>query len=484
MSTTPEMPSSGLVVVDNSSGIIAEHGHVTLQQHQQLQQQQQHHTQQQPRSTTQQVQLVSSNNDAPNNTTQHTTLLTTAAGHYITSSGEIISNGQILKFVSEEEATTLLEQQHQLHQHHIHDDQPPITTQQQMHQQTQLIGPGAAAAQHQMSQQHSQQQHTITVNSVSPKVQLVNNVVHMTKQQQQQLQQQQQHHLLHPQQQAQQQTISFVQANSKSSGNSFTYITTSPNAAASGKPNVIVPIGANAPGAWQSGQQKQTTTVVNKLMNGSVVGTVTSTYKTLGASGGGAMLPPPTPANAVVVNHVLKTTTPPAIGPLTTTATIAATPANAVSAIGNSTASKPLTAHQRAMANRQASAAATTVTMQSGNTIHLNATTGQPGNRSGPVLLTTANNAVNQQHSQHIRSVAHQQQQQIVMQPPATPQQLKTSSQMQATGTKIVRGTAAATTGAISAPFKLSCGTAGTAATPSGRGKTVEIKIKKPNSLY
>lgn len=396
MSTTPEMPSSGLVVVDNSGN--AEHGHVRLQQQQQ-----------------QQV-LVSSEDYSSNANETTTTLLTTAAGHYITSSGEIISNGQFLKFVSEEEATLLEQQHHHNHQHHhTSSDESP---QQMHHPQTHLISSGAPMS----SQPLPPPPH-------GPKVQLVNNVVHMSKPQ--------------PQQSAQ--TISFVQTTNKS-GNSFTYITTNPSKSPTA-------------GAWTAQQPKHnastaaaaaaTTTLVNKMMNGSgsiVAGASASAYKALGA-----MLPPA----STQVTHALK-----APAAATTTATPSAAAAVVASTIG-----KALTAHQRAMANRQTTASP----MPPGGTIHLNAT----GSRTlggAPVMLTTANN-----QQQHIRGVQQPPQAAvpIVMQPPALPAPQPTKSATispQGGGAKAVRGATAVKTAATIAgqsPFKINAA----AAAPTGRGE-------------
>lgn len=133
MSTTPEMPSSGLVVVEHSGTVAAavEHG--------------------QPQNMHSNEEYNHVESTAATTTT--TTLVTTSGSHYITSSGEIISNGQILKFVSEEGGALLEHQQ----QHHYHDD-----SHSQIH-----------------THYHLHQHQQITVNG--PKVQLLNNVVQLAK---------------------------------------------------------------------------------------------------------------------------------------------------------------------------------------------------------------------------------------------------------------------------------------------------------------
>lgn len=174
MSTTPEMPSSGLVVVEHSGTVataaVVEHGQP---QHMHSNDEYNH------------AELTAA-------TTTTTTLVTTTGSHYITSSGEIISNGQILKFVSEDEAALLEHQQQQ----HFHDES-----------HAQIHTHYVQTPSHQL---HQHQQ--ITVNG--PKVQLFNNVVQLAKGSG--------HH----------QTINLVPHQhhqvGKNGVNSFTYVSTTP----------------------------------------------------------------------------------------------------------------------------------------------------------------------------------------------------------------------------------------------------------------
>lgn len=172
------MPSSGIVIVENSGNAdthnIIQTQHQPQQQHHQQQQLVQHHIQ------TQQVIVNDEFINAEN-------LVASGGGHYITN--EILSNAQIIKFVSEEEAA-LIEQQQQLQDEQLY---TTITTQQH--------------------QSHQHQSHVQNISNPNSKVHVISNVTIVSK----------------AQHQPQPHTISFV--NSKhipSSGNmvNATYIST------------------------------------------------------------------------------------------------------------------------------------------------------------------------------------------------------------------------------------------------------------------
>lgn len=213
-----EMPSSGLVVVENSGN--AEHGHLLQQQSQQIQI---HHTLHHPQKQTPQNHKIFSGPSASGqhvvvneeyiNAAETLVAQSGSGGHYITT-GELIGNGQILKFVSEEEAL-LIEQQQQLRHHDAEQPQHMYVVQ---HQQPQQL---------QQPPQHQQMQ-TITVNATQngPKVQVINSSTVMAKAQQPFLQHQQQ----------QQHTINFVQ---NKPNTNFTYVTTTTQSKAGHQPNQI-----------------------------------------------------------------------------------------------------------------------------------------------------------------------------------------------------------------------------------------------------